>query len=131
MLNSLCHARFRDIASFIPKFLQIQFKTITNSNTLNNKNINVNCIDSQHNILQWNTNPNMAARLIGNNTHTENSHKELLLGKNEKEEVICIMQLYCRKHLWKCYSKQHRNTEISYFSLASVDLKKQIVVSWT
>ena len=32
----------------------------------------------------------MDVRLLGNNTHTKNLHKELLLGKDEKEEVISI-----------------------------------------
>jgi len=32
----------------------------------------------------------MDVRLLGNNIHTKNLHKELLLGKDEKEEVISI-----------------------------------------
>ena len=78
----------------------------------------------------------MDAKLLGYNKHTEERHKELILGKNEKEEVICNLQ-YTAKNSYEniipitAASKQHRNTDISYFSSASVDLKKQIVVSST
>ena len=34
----------------------------------------------------------MDAKLLGYNKHTEERHKELILGKNEKEEVICNLQ---------------------------------------
>ena len=75
----------------------------------------------------------MDAKLLGYNKHTEERHKELILGKNEKEEVICNLQ-YTAENSYENItdaSKQHRNTDISYFSSASVDLKKQIVVSST
>ena len=75
----------------------------------------------------------MDAKLLGYNKHTEERHKELILGKNEKEEVICNLQ-YTAENSYEnitAASKQHRNTDIFFFSSASVDLKKQIVVSST
>ena len=71
----------------------------------------------------------MDVRLLANNTHTKNLHKELLLGKDEKEEVICI-----NVRLNSILATLASNIEIqkvSYFSSASVDLKEQIVVSST
>ena len=76
----------------------------------------------------------MDAKLLGYNKHTEERHKELILGKNEKEEVICNLQYTAEnsyENIITDASKQHRNTDIFYFSSASVDLKKQIVVSST
>ena len=69
----------------------------------------------------------MDVRLLGNNTHTKNLHKELLLGKDEKEEVICI-----NVRLNSIQPKSNIEIQkVSYFSSASVDLKEQIVVSST
>ena len=73
----------------------------------------------------------MDVRLLGNNTHTKNLHEELLLGKDEKEEVISIN---VRLNIIQPKMLPANNIEIqkvSYFSSASVDLKEQIVVSST
>ena len=58
----------------------------------------------------------MDVRLLANNTHTKNLHKELLLGKDEKEEVISInVTLNSIQPKNAAISKQHRNTKSFLF----------------
>ena len=72
----------------------------------------------------------MDVRLLANNTHTKNLHKELLLGKDEKEEVISI-NVTLNSIQPKKSASNIEIQKVSYFSSASVDLKEQIVVSST
>ena len=60
----------------------------------------------------------MDVRLLANNTHTKNLHKELLLGKDEKEEVISINVTLNSIQPKNAISKQHRNTKSFLFQFS-------------